>query len=183
MSMIRNKGLGCDGCSGECAGCKGACTAKPIKLTDEQRNHTVMTGRVASLEYTDFSMRLTVDLLDMDLPPCRVLISTRGCDYTMRAGNIVAWRAALDEIGQMGNPGEMDYAAHMLHTQGIRYQQHLPEDHLKIVGYSPTLMTRMANMRRDLQLKVFNSQLSSNCFPLKIYLHYPFQKFYNKHFY
>ena len=36
-SMIRNKGLGCDGCSGECAGCKGACTAKPIKLTDEQR--------------------------------------------------------------------------------------------------------------------------------------------------
>lgn len=132
----------------------------PPKLTDEQRNHTVMTGRVASLEYTDFSMRLTVDLLDKGLPPCRVLISIRGCDYTMRAGNIVAWRPALDEIGQMGNPGEMDYAAHMLHTQGIRYQQHLPEDHLKIVGYSPTLMTLMANMRRDLQLKVFNSLLS-----------------------
>ena len=78
----------------------------------------------------------------------------------MRAGNIVAWRASLDEIGQMGNPGEMDYASHMLHTQGIRYQQHLTEDRLRIVGYSPTLMTRMTNMRRDLQLKVFNSQLS-----------------------
>lgn len=133
----------------------------PPKLTDDQRNHTVMTGRVTSLEYTDFSMRLTVDLLDKDLPPCRVLISTRGCDYTMRAGNIVAWRASLDEIGQMGNPGEMDYAAHMLHTQGIRYQQHLTEDRLRIVGYTPTLMSRMTNMRRDLQLKVFNSQLSS----------------------
>ena len=36
-SMVRNKGLGCDGCSGECAGCKGACPAKPIELTADQR--------------------------------------------------------------------------------------------------------------------------------------------------
>ena len=132
----------------------------PSRLTDEQRNTAVMTGRVASLEYTDFSTRLTVDLLDKGLPPSRVLISTRGCDYTLRAGDIVAWRPSLEEIGQMGNPGEMDYAAHLLHSQGIRYQQHLPDSHLKIVGYSPTVMTHMANTSRDLQLKVFNSRLS-----------------------
>ena len=36
-SMIRNKGVGCDGCSGECSGCKGACPTKPIELTEEQR--------------------------------------------------------------------------------------------------------------------------------------------------
>ena len=132
----------------------------PPRLTDEHRSGTVMAGRVVNLEYTDFSMRLTVEILDNDLPPCKVLISTRGCDYTMRAGILVAWRPALDEIGQMGNPGEMDYAAYLLNSRGIRYQQHLPKDQIKIVGYSPTLLTRMANLRRDLQLKVFNTRLS-----------------------
>ena len=132
----------------------------PSRLTDEQRSKKVLTGRVVNLEYTDFSMRFTVDLLDQGLPSCKVLISTRGCDYTMQAGDIVAWRGALEEIGQMGNPGEMDYASHLLHSQGIRYQQHISDSHLKIVGHSPTLLTRMANLRRNLQFKVFNSQLS-----------------------
>ena len=36
-SMIRNRGLGCDGCSGGCTGCKGECPAKPIELTEEQK--------------------------------------------------------------------------------------------------------------------------------------------------
>ena len=119
-----------------------------------------MAGRVVNLEYTDFSMRLTVEILDNDLPPCKVLISTRGCDYTMRSGNLVAWRLALEEIGLMGNPGEMDYAAYLLNSRGILYQQHLPKDQIKTIGYSPTLLTRMANMRRDLQLRVFNTRLS-----------------------
>ena len=132
----------------------------PPRLTDEQRSGAVMAGRVVNLEYTDFSMRLTVEILDNDLPPCKVLISTRGCDYTMRSGNLVAWRLALEEIGLMGNPGEMDYAAYLLNSRGILYQQHLPKDQIKTIGYSPTLLTRMANMRRDLQLRVFNTRLS-----------------------
>ena len=132
----------------------------PPKLTDEQRNRDAMAGRVVNVEYTDFSMRLTVEILDHDLPPARVLISTRGCDYTMRAGYLVAWNPTLEEIAQMGNPGEMDYAAYLLHSRGIRYQQHLLMGQVKVVGCSPTLLTRMANLRRDLQLKVFNTQLS-----------------------
>lgn len=132
----------------------------PLQLTDEQRYRAVMAGRVVNVEYTDFSMRLTVEILDVDLPPAKVLLSTRGCDYTMRAGNLVAWHPALEEIAQMGNPGEMDYAGHLLHSRSIRYQQHLLVDQVKIVGYSPTLLTRMANLRRYLQLMVFNTRLS-----------------------
>ena len=60
----------------------------------------------------------------------------------------------------MGNPGEMDYAAYLLNSEGIRYQQHLPVSQIKRIGHSPTLITRMANARRRVQLLVFNSQLS-----------------------
>ena len=132
----------------------------PPKLTEGQRNRAIMAGRVMNVDYTDFSMRLTVEILDKDLPPAKVLISTRGCDYTMKAGNLVAWNPTLNEIAKMGNPGEMDYAAHLFHSRGIRYQQHLLVNQVKIVGYSPTLLTRMSNLRRDLQLMVFNTRLS-----------------------
>ena len=132
----------------------------PTQLTDDQRRDKVLCGRVVDLEYTDFSMRMTIDVLDRDLPQCRVLISTRGCNYSMQAGDLVAWQAALDEMGLMGNPGEMDYAAYLLNSQGIRYQQHLPVMQIKRIGHSPTLITRMANVRRHVQLLIFNSQLS-----------------------
>lgn len=133
----------------------------PPRLTVEQRQDQVLTGRVASLEYTDFSMRMTVDVLTDGLPPCRVLLSTRGCDYTLHAGQLIAWQGHLQEVASMGNPGEMDYAEYLLHDKGIRYQQHLPVNKVKKVGFSPTLVTRMANVRRSLRLKVLDSRLSA----------------------
>ena len=138
----------------------GAIIHCPPQLTEAQRTGRILTGRIAELDYTDFSMQMKVDLLDRQLPPCKVLISTRGCDYRMQAGDLVAWQAALDETGNLGNPDEMDYAAFLLHSEGIRYQQHLTLGQLKRIGQSPTLTTRMANVRRNLQLKVFNSRLS-----------------------
>ena len=105
-------------------------------------------------------MRMSIDVLDHDLPLCRVLVSTRGCNYSIQAGDLVAWQAALDEVGIMGNPGEMDYAEYLLNSEGIRYQQHLPVRQIKRIGHSPTLITRMANVRRDIQQTVFNSRLS-----------------------
>ena len=132
----------------------------PAHLSEGQRADSVLTGRVNGLEYTDFSMRMTADLLNSDLPRCRVLVSTRGCDYTMRAGDLIAWRGELHEVGNMGNPDEMDYANYLLNNEGIRYQQHLPLARIKKVGYSPTLSTRLANARRDVQTRVLNSRLS-----------------------
>ena len=132
----------------------------PPQLTESQRDSRWLTGRVAGVSYTDFSMRLTIDLTERDLPPCRVLVTTRGCDYSMRAGDLVAWPGRLDEVGSTGNPDEMDYAAYLLNNEGIRYQQHLPATNLTKVGYRPTLPDRLFNKRRELRLMVFNSQLS-----------------------
>ena len=132
----------------------------PPRIDTAEYNDKILCGRVVNLEYTDFSMRLTVDVLDNDVQACKVLVSTRGCDYTLHAGDLIAWPAALHEVGNLGNPGEMDYAAHLLHSEGIRYQQHLPVSKIKKVGHSPTLFTRLSNIRRHLGLKVFNTSLS-----------------------
>ena len=133
----------------------------PPQLTAGQRTGRLMTGRVIGLDYTDFSMRLTVQVLNPDLPQCRVLVSTRGCDYTMRAGDLITWQSDLVEVGTMGNPGEMDYARFLLDSNSIRYQQHLPVGQIRKTGHSPTLVTRLANVRRDLQRMVLNSRLST----------------------
>ena len=132
----------------------------PPHLTAEQSNGRMLTGRVAAVDYTDFSMRLTVDLLERETPRCRVLVTTRGCDYTMRPGDVVQWPGGLDEVVNAGNPDEMDYARYLLTSEGIRYQQHLTFEQVKKTGHSPTLFTRLANVRHDLQIKVFNSRLS-----------------------
>lgn len=133
----------------------------PQHLTDEQRTGRILAGRVIDLDYTDFSMRMTVDVLTDELPRCKVLLSTRDCDYTMQVGNLVAWQTSLEETGNLGNPGEMDYAAYLLDNKGIRYQQHLPLGKVKRIGHSPTLMTHLATIRRNLRLMVFNSSLST----------------------
>ncbi len=134
----------------------------PPKLTVEQRTECVLQGRVTQLDYTDFSMRLGIDVLDKDLPRCKVLVSTRGCDYTLREGDIVAWQAALSEVGNLGNPYEMDYAAWLRDSHGIRYQQHIPVGQVKKTGFYPTLLTRMTAIRRYLALKVYNSRLTAS---------------------
>lgn len=131
----------------------------PPHLSEGQRADRILTGRVIGVEYTDFSMRLAVDMKANDLPQCRVLVSTRGCDYTMRAGDLIAWPGELNELGNMGNPDEMDYANYLLHNEGIRYQQHLPLGQIKKVGHSPTLSTWLANARRDVQTRVLNTRL------------------------
>ena len=134
---------------------------EPPRLSEDMRSGRVLVGRVVYLDYTDFSMRLAIDVLDKELPPCRVLVSTRGCDYAMQAGDLVAWPAHLSEVDNLGNPEQMDYAGYLLDSKGIRYQQHLPLSKLKKVGHSPTLMTRMASVRRSLRLMVYNSHLST----------------------
>ncbi len=132
----------------------------PPRLAIEQRDGRVLTGRIARLQYTDFSMRMAIDVLSPDLPPCRVMVSTRGCDYILHAGDLVAWQGHLAEVSSLGNPDEMDYARYLLDSEGIRYQQHLPLKQVKRIGHSPTLRSRLENLRRDLKLKVFNSRLT-----------------------
>lgn len=132
----------------------------PPRLTDGQCRGRVLCGRIENLDYTDFSTRMVIQVLDEELPWCRVMVSTRGCDYSLRTGDLMAWQPALAEVSDMGNPDEMEYAGYLLHTYGIRYQQHLNLNQIRKIGHSPTMRTRMAEVRRDMQYRVFNSNLT-----------------------
>ena len=131
----------------------------PPCLSPGQREGRALIGRVIDLSYTDFSMRLTVDVLDRDLPRCKVLVTTRGCDYTMQTGDVITWSAALHQVNSLGNPDEMDYAAYLLDTHGIRYEQHLPVKRLVKTGHSPTLFTHLSTARRQMRHMVMNSDI------------------------
>ena len=132
----------------------------PPLLSSEQQSERRLTGRIEELDYTDFSMQMTVSVKDPTMPRCQVLLSTRGCDYTLQSGDLIAWNASLDKVGNLGNPDEMDYATYLIRQKGIRYQQHLPVNQIARVGHSATVMTRLATARRELALMVFNSRLS-----------------------
>ena len=132
----------------------------PPHLDKNQLNDRSCTGRVSQVDYTDFMMRLTIEMLDKDLPPCKVMVTTRGCDYTILEGDVVTWQASLVEVKNSGNPGEMNYANYLLNIQGIRYEQHLHVSQLHKIGHSPTLLTRMASSRHQLQQQISNSRLT-----------------------
>ncbi len=131
----------------------------PPHLTDSQRSGRVLTGRITELKFTDFSMQMVVQILDEVSPTGKVLVSTRGCDYMMHEGDIISWQAHLSEVGHMGNPDEMDYAQYLIDNYGIRYQQHLPVGQIRRMGYSPTLSTRMAQVRHSIERQIFASRL------------------------
>ncbi len=133
----------------------------PPHLTDEQKSGRILTGVISDLSFTDFSTRLFIEITDKELPPCRVFVSTRGCDYNLRAGDVVAWQANLIEVSKMGNPDEMDYARYLLDNKSIRYQQHLPVKQVTVIGHRSSFTSRMAEVRHRLRLMVFNSSLSS----------------------
>ncbi|MBR1804710.1 MAG: ComEC/Rec2 family competence protein [Muribaculaceae bacterium] len=81
-------------------------------------------ARIDDVQRKDFSMLLTATLLHPH--HARVLISTRGCDYTLTEGDHIRFIAHFSPITNMGNPDEPDYATTMRH-KGIIYQQHLDE--------------------------------------------------------
>ena len=132
----------------------------PAHMQPQQMQNRLVIGRIVELEHTDFSTRMTVMLLDKDVRGNKVLVSTRGCNYALRAGDVITWQLALREVGNMGNPDEMDYAAHLIHVKGIRYQQHLPISKIHKAGHKASLSTRLAGTRRQLASLVFNSLLS-----------------------
>ena len=134
----------------------------PPVLDAELRHSGNRVGQILDLDHTDFSTRLTVRLLDVPSAtmPCRVLVTTRGCDYTLSPGDVITWPADLEPISSRGNPEEMDYVSYMLHDQGIRYCQHLPGRDVQVLGRSPSLSTRMAALRRGLASNVYATSLS-----------------------
>lgn len=138
--------------------------AEPPRLDLKLLSGKIACGRVETIKYNEQSMLLQVKLLNAggdnsQVRGSHILLSTRGCDYDIIAGNLIAFNLNLSKIRNMGNPDEMDYAGY-LHDKGILYRQHTDVREVAIVGDSPTMLTRAFNFRSELQHRVLNSSLS-----------------------
>jgi competence protein ComEC len=138
----------------------------PPTLNLSSVNGSVVTARIDKIKYSDFSMSMRVSLKCSyrngsfsRLKGNDILLSTRGCDYSLHPGDVIAFRGALQPVRNMGNPYEMDYAAY-LRNNGIIYSQHVKTTDIMKYGSDPTWLTRNVVARTSLQNKVLSSSLS-----------------------
>ncbi len=137
---------------------------EPPRLDVDYLKDKTACARIETIKYNEQSMLMQVKLLnaggdEKSVGGSHILLSTRGCDYDLEAGNLIAFSLNLSLVRNMGNPDEMDYAQY-LHDKGIIYRQHTDAREVAKVGDSPTILTRTFNFRSDLQHRVLNSNLS-----------------------
>ena len=137
---------------------------RPVSFDYKHLIGSVACARVETIKFNEKSMLMQVKLLNANgsdelVQGARVLLSTRGCEYNLEAGDLVAFKLNLSRVRNMGNPDEMDYAQY-LHDRGLIYRQHIKVSDIAKVGYSPTLTTKFFELRQDLEHQVLNSSLS-----------------------
>lgn len=145
---------------------------RPRPLDLQQVNGHTASALVEHIDTYDFGMRLQVRLLalnDHDVPPRRMLLSTRGCDYALHEGDVIGFRASMSPVTNLGDPDEFDRQNH-LWQQGILYSQHLPVSQLHHLGHRPTLLSLASSCRRYLVSHVLSTSLSPQAQDLMIAL-------------
>lgn len=138
--------------------------ATPPELNLKVVNGKAVLARIEAIDFHEKSMEMQVKLLklgegDAQLNKAHIILSTRGCDYELGPGDLIAFKLDLSPVRNLGNPDEMDYASFLLH-KGIRYRQHTKLESVTKVGESPTMMTRAANLRQTLEHIIMNSSLA-----------------------
>lgn len=149
------------------AGALDATLQRPAVITPETLDDRLITARIDHLSTTQASMDLRLKVLSCHdstgaatpLPPLQVRVTTRGCDYALRAGDIVNFKSRLRPVKNAGNPDELDFAT-MLARQGILYEQHLTLNRFHKTDYRPTWLNRCDNTRLWLERKVLGTRLS-----------------------
>lgn len=140
---------------------------RPVEIDPTAWHDGIVTARVERLTSTEASMKLHVKVLTrqdsngaiQEVPPLLLRLTTRGCDHSLRAGDLLSFKARLRRITPMGNPDETDFAA-LLARRGLLYEQHLPVGDLVKTGRCPTWLNRCDNARQWLESKVLATRLS-----------------------
>ncbi len=137
--------------------------AAPSELDVKALKGRAVLARIEGVDFHEKSMEMQVRLMKLEngdaLPNnTHILLSTSGCDYELEPGDLIAFSLDIAAVRNLGNPDEMDYAFY-LHNKGICYCQHTQLEMVEKVGASPTLMTRVMNVRQQLEHKILNSTL------------------------
>lgn len=143
-------------------------TPTPYPHLEDVNASSLMVGRIESIKLKDFSMSMNVSPISFYQSPRHIemegniLLSTRGCNYGLRNGDVIAFKPEIDYFTNMGNPDEMDYALY-LKRRGILYSEHVDIKYVYRLGHGRTLNSIMANYRHTLQQRVFSTSLSDRC--------------------
>ncbi len=135
---------------------------EPTEINLDNLNGKAAVARVDDLKHTDYSTRIQATLLhagNNNTPPVKVILSTRGCDYTLMPGDLLAFDAHLKRIANRGNPYETDYAL-IQRNNGYLYTQHLALQHLGKVGHEETLMNKLTRARSRIEDVIIHSSLA-----------------------
>lgn len=145
-----------------------AILSSPPEMDVKKINGALAQARINDIDYSDFSMSLYVTLTSVSKDSSSqlidtqhdILLTTRGCDYTMCPGDMISFKCNFDTIASLGNPDGFDYQGYML-DQGIRYREHLEVNDIAVWGNDHTVITRCNEYRRAVQRDVFASSLST----------------------
>lgn len=133
----------------------------------ELNSQSMITGRIDELEQRDNSMVLEVSMFHcysrdrQEKTLCgKLLVSTKGCNYNLAPGDMVAFPAHLEAVHNLGNPYEPDYAG-WLNRRGIYYTSHVSINNVVKFATRHTLSTHMAKLRGQLCGVILATQLNS----------------------
>lgn len=136
----------------------------PTEMNLNSLEGKTAVARVDDLKHTDNSTRIQATLLhagDSNMAPVKVILSTRGCDYTLLPGDLLAFDAHLKRIVNRGNPYETDYAL-IQRNNGFLYTQHLALTDLSKVGHSESLMNKITRVRNRMEDVIVHSSLDAD---------------------
>ena len=132
---------------------------RPSTLDLQQINGRPLELLIENITYRDFSMAMDVRLVDASRRAPHILLTTRGCDYRLRAGDVVTIPGQLHEVTNNGNPDEMDYRQYLA-DKGILYQQHIDVRRLQVTGHHDNLQTFLGRLRHQVERHVLASTLA-----------------------
>ena len=136
---------------------------RPLEMPLPDVNGHAIVGRVEQTRFNGTSQSIYLTLLrsnsTVTVAGVKAFVTTRGCDYRINAGDVIAFNAKFRPIRGNGNPFDFDYARYM-RGLGFIYTQHIPVSSVVICGHDRTWRTWVENKREHLRHAIFNSSLS-----------------------
>lgn len=131
---------------------------RPHTIDLRQINNRPVEVMINDITFRDFSMMMDVQLTGGDRHSPHILLTTRGCDYRLRAGDVVTIPGRLQAVANNGNPDEMDYRQYLA-DKGILYQEHIDVRRLQPSGHHDNWPARLCNLRHRMERRILASTL------------------------
>lgn len=122
----------------------------------------VVCGRITHIKDNDNSTSLHLDLsADEQINDrCKVSITLDHMNHLITEGDILAFKADLQPIHNLGNPEEFDYQLYMK-RQGFLFCQTLKANDYRVVGHYDDIFSTSTHIQRKLTNDILNSGIDN----------------------